>query len=110
MATYTWGTATVAGKNDWLVQTANNSKSAQEALALNNSGEPVAAHYYQRINELTFEVLIPSTDSTNPEIGTDFTYDGVKYIITGVTRNRSNTNYERFTLTCKRFTTANLPA
>ena len=110
MSEYTWGTAAVAGKTDWLVQSANNSKSAQEALALDNSGEPVAAHYYQRVSELSFEVLIPANDSTAPEIGDTFTYDGLKYYVTGVTRNRSNTNYERFTLTCKRFTTAGLPA
>lgn len=107
---YTWGTAAVAGKTGWLVQSASNAKSAQEALLLNNDGEPVEAKYYQKTDELTFEVRIPADDSTSPEIGDVFTYDGVKYYVTGITRTRSNTNYESFSLSCKRFITANLPA
>ena len=84
MSTYTWGTAAVNGKTGWLVQSANKNQSAQEALALDNSGEPVEAHYYQKINEMSFEVLIPAGDSGIPAIGYTFTYEGVGYYVTGV--------------------------
>ena len=110
MATYTFGCAAVTGKPDWLVQSTSVNKQAQEALALNNVGEPVTAHYYQKIDEMTFEVILPDGDSSIPEIGDVFTYEGVKYYVSNVAVTRPNTDYNRYTLTCKRFTTAGLPA
>lgn len=109
MADYTFGCAAVTGKTDWLVQSASKNKSAQEALALNNVGEPVKAHYYQKINEMTFEVVIPSDESSIPEIGDTFTYDNIKYYVAGASIAETNTDYNRYTLTCRHFVTANLP-
>lgn len=107
---YTWGTAAVAGKTGWLVQNTSDAKSAQQALALDNNGEPVDMKLYQKQAELSFEALVPADDSSTPEIDDVFTYENVKYRVTGVTRTRSNTNYETFSLTAVRFITANLPA
>lgn len=107
---YTWGTAAVAGKTGWLIQSASRAQSSQQALALDNSGEPVDITLYQKQEELSFEAIVPADDSSTPEIGTVFTYENVKYRVTGVTRTRSNTNYEAFSLTAVRFITANLPA
>ena len=107
---YTWGTAAVAGKTGWLVQSVSRTKSSQQALALDNSGEPADIALYQKQEELSFEAIIPADDSSSPEIGDVFTYKNIKYRVTGVTLNSSNTNYETFSLTAVRFITANLPA
>ena len=110
MATYSFGCASVSGKADWLVQSTTFSNQAQEALALDESGEPAAVHYYQKINEVTFEVIIPSDESSIPEIGDTFTYNSVKYYVSAVTETRSNIDFVKYSLTVKRFTTAGLPA
>lgn len=107
---YTFGCAAVEGKTGWLVQSANENKTAQEALALDNVGEPVEAHYYQKINELSFEVVLPDDASSIPEPGDVFTYDSVKYYVASVQRARVNTDYIKHTLTCKHFVAHNLPA
>lgn len=110
MATYTFGCAAVTGKADWLVQSSSKNNQAQEALALRNDGEPVVAHYYQKVSEMSFEVILPDGDSSIPEIGDVFTYEGVKYYVSGVTMSQTNTDFNRYSLTCKRFITTNLPA
>lgn len=109
-ATYTFGCAAVTGKADWLVQSSSKNNSAQEALALDNVGEPAAAHYYQKISEMTFEVIIPDDESSFPEIGDVFQYDGLKYYVSGVSISETNTDFRKYSLTCKRFTSASLPA
>lgn len=108
--TYTFGAAAVTGKADWLVQSANHAKGAQEAMALNNVGEPVTVHYYQKTDEISLEVVIPAADSTIPAIGDTFAYNGQNYYVSGVTVAESNTDFVRYTISGKRFTTANLPA
>lgn len=110
MSEYTWGTAAVQGKDSWLVQSSNGNKTSQSAEALSNSGEPVAVKFYQKVNELTFEALIPAGDSSIPAIGDVFTYDGQSYYVTGVTDARQNTGYQRYTLNCRRYLAHNLPA
>lgn len=110
MATYKFGCAEVTGKANWLVQSSSKNNQAQEALALNEVGEPVVAHYYQKISEMTFEVIIPESESTFPEIGDIFTYEGLKYYVANVTLAQTNTDFNKYTLTCKRFTSAGLPA
>lgn len=109
--TYKFGCAAVQGKPGWLVQSSSKNNQAQEALALNNVGEPVDAHYYQKISEMTFEVILPEqeSDSSIPEIGDIFTYDGKSYYVSAVTVTENNTDYNRYSLTCKRFTSAGLP-
>jgi hypothetical protein len=109
-ATYTFGCAAVTGKADWLVQSSSKNNQAQEALALNNVGEPIVAHYYQKISEMTFEVIIPDDESSFPEIGDIFTYDGLKYYVSAVSISETNTDFRKYSLTCKRFTSASLPA
>lgn len=109
MATYTFGCAAVSGKADWLVQSTSKNNQAQEALALRNDGEPVVAHYYQKVSEMTFEVIIPDSESSIPEIGDIFTFDGVKYYVSAATITETNTDFRKYSLTCKRFITTNLP-
>jgi len=109
--TYKFGCASVSGKSGWLVQSSSKNNQAQEALALNNVGEPVKAHYYQKISEMTFEVILPEEESESsiPEIGDIFTYDSKSYYVSAVTVSETNTDFNRYTLTCKRFTSADLP-
>ena len=107
---YTWGTATVAGKTGWLVQSCTEDRNASEAMALDNNGEPVDIHLYQKQVSFSLEIIIPADESSYPEIGDVFTYDNVKYYVTGVTKTRSNQDYIKYSLSGKRFITANLPA
>lgn len=109
MANYTFGCAAVTGKADWLVQESSKNNQAQEALALDNSGEPKAIAFYQKVLEMSFTVIIPDSESSFPEIGDIFTYDGKSYYVSGVQRSETNTDFNRYTLTCKRFTSANMP-
>ena len=112
MATYKFGCAEVTGKPDWLVQSSSKNNQAQEALALDEQGEPVVAHYYQKVSEMTFEVILPDSesDSSIPEIGDIFTYDGKSYYVSAVSITETNTDFVKYSLTCKRFTSANLPS
>lgn len=108
MANYQWGIATSAGTN-WLMQSKTISNSGQEALALDGVGEPAALHIYQKTSELSFEAVIPTDESSIPEIGDTFTYSGTKYFVTAVSVTESNTDYVKYSLTCKRYTTAGIP-
>lgn len=110
MATYKFGCAEVTGKSNWLVQSSSKNNQAEEALALDESGEPVVAHYFRKISEMSFTVIIPESESAFPEIGDIFTYETVKYYVSGVSLEQTNTDYNKYTLTCKRFTSAGLPA
>lgn len=112
MATYKFGTAEVTGKPDWLVQSSSKNNQAQEALALNNVGEPVVAHYYQKVSEMTFEVILPQeeSDSSIPQIGDIFTYDGKSYYVSAVSLSETNTDFNRYSISCKRFISAGLPS
>ena len=110
MATYTFGCAEVSGKADWLVQSSSKNNQAQEALALDEQGEPVVAHYYQKISEMTFEVIIPDGESSIPEVGDIFTYGGLSYYVSNASITETNTDFRKYSLTCKRFTSAGLPA
>lgn len=107
---YTFGCAAVEGKTGWLVQNSSVSKSSQEALALDNVGEPVVAHYYQKIDEMSFEVVLPDDASSIPEVGDVFTYESVKYYVVSIQVARVNTDFVRHTLTCRHFVANNLPA
>jgi extradiol dioxygenase family protein len=107
---YTFGCTAVEGKTGWLVQNSSISKSSQEALALDNVGEPVVAHYYQKIDEMSFEVVLPDDASSIPEVGDVFTYESVKYYVVSVQVARVNTDFVRHTLTCRHFVANNLPA
>lgn len=107
---YKFGCVAVANKPGWLVQSTDKNKSSQSAMALDNNGEPKKIHYYQKVTDLSFEALVPIGDSSSPEIGDVFVYDGVAYYIAGVRHTGSNTDFERYSLTCQHFDTANLPA
>ena len=111
MATYSFGTAKVTGKDDWLVQSASKSTSSQEALALNEVGEPVVAHYYQKVQEMSFEVIIPDEESESniPAVGDIFTYEGKQWYVASSSLSQTNTDFHRYTLSCKRFVATNLP-
>ena len=109
MSNYKFGCAKVDGKPAWLVQNASKANSAQEDLGLNEVGEPVVAHYFQKVSEMTFEVIIPESESYIPEVGSIFSYGGVKWYITGANITETNTDFNRYSLSCKRFITTNLP-
>ena len=109
MADYTFGCAAVSGKPDWLVQSSSKNNQAQEALALRNDGEPVVAHYYQKVSEMSFSVIIPDGESSFPEIGDVYTYEGVKYYVASCQITENNTDFRKYDLSCKRFIATNLP-
>ena len=106
---YTFGCATVAGKTGWLVQSFSENNTAQEAMALDAVGEPVKIHFYQKQNEISMDVIIPTDESSIPAIGDVFTYDSVKYYVSSVSKTRNNTDFIHYNISAKRFTTANLP-
>lgn len=110
MPKYPFGCAKVNGHDAWLVQSASKNNQAQEALALREDGEPVVAHYYQKVSEMTFEVIVPESESAIPEIGSIFEYEGVKWYVSAASISRTNTDFTRYSLTCKRFITTGLPA
>lgn len=108
--TYDFGIEAITGTGStWLMQQVDNNYNAQEALALDNNGEPVAAHYYQRTDEATYNAIVPHGEDT-PEVGMVVTMEGVAYYVTSKTRNRSNADYTKWTLNVKRFLAHNLPA
>lgn len=110
MPTYTFGAQKLTGDMaDWLVQNASKNNQAQEALALDEKGEPVVAHYYQRVSEMTLEVIIPSGTTTLPQIGTTIQYNGDYWYISAVSITETNTDFVRYSLTCKRFLKHGLP-
>lgn len=110
MSTYRFGCAKVQGHDAWLVQNASKNNQAQEALALREDGEPVVAHYYQRVSEMTFEVIVPESESTIPQIGSTFQYEGVYWYVSAASITQTNTDFVRYSLTCKRFIATNLPS
>lgn len=112
MATYAFGCVKVNGKDDWLVQNASKSTSSQEAMALNEVGEPVVDHFYQKVQEMSFEVIIPENESESniPAVGDVFTYENKAWYVASSTLTQTNTDFHRYQLQCKRFVATNLPA
>lgn len=106
---YSWGAASVSGKPGWLVQNSSKTHNAQSAMALDNVGEPKKIHYYQKTTELSFEAIIPTTESSFPEIGDVFTLDNVSYFVQSVSITETNTDFVHYSLSCIHFDTANLP-
>lgn len=113
MATYKFG-CVASSHADWLVQNASVSGSAQEALALDNVGEPVVAHYYQNVDEMTFEVIIPEGETDIPEVGKIVKYNGKAWYVASASTTETNTDFVRYSISLKRFTKgdsgAGLPA
>ena len=109
MPTYKFGTTKVAGKNSWLIQSSTKTNEAEEALARDESGEPLVAHYYGKICTNSFEAIIPTDESSVPEIGDIFSYGGKSWYVSGVTVTETNTDFVRYSLSVKRFIANNLP-
>lgn len=109
--TYKFGCIAMEDHPGWLVQSTSKSGEAQEALALDNVGEPVVAHYYQKVNTMQFEVIIPEqeSDSSIPTIGEVIPYNGEYWYVASVSLAENNTDYNRYTLQMKRFIKNNLP-
>ena len=107
---YIWGTSSVQGRSGWLVQSCTKTKGAEEAQARNNVGEPQKIHFYAKTEEISLDVYIPSDESSFPSIGDTFGYNGTNYYVSGVTITESNTDFVRYSISGKRFTTAGLPA
>ena len=109
--TYRFGCVPMADHPGWLVQSASKSGEAQEALALDNVGEPVVAHYYQKVNTMQFEVIIPTeeSDSNIPTIGQVIPYGGFYWYVASVSLTENNTDYNRYSLQMKRFLKNELP-
>ena len=104
--TYSFGIAETIAHTSWLIQSATETGSAQEALALDKVGEPVVAHYYQNVAELALEVIIPDGVVDVPEIGKIVKYGSKAYYVSAVTKTESNTDFRRYSITVKRFTKA----
>ena len=108
--TYKFGCDALANHPSWLVQSSSKSNSSQEALALSNEGEPVVAHYYQRVSECTLEVVIPTNEVGDlPEIGKPVLYNGLGYYISAVSITENNTDFNRYSVSLKRFMKYGLP-
>lgn len=108
--TYKFGCDALANHPGWLVQSSSKSNSSQEALALDNEGEPVIAHYYQKVSECTLEVVIPKNEvSELPEIGKAVNYNGLGYYISSVSITEQNTDFVRYSVGLKRFIKHGLP-
>lgn len=102
--TYKFGCDKLTNHPGWLVQSSSKSNSSQEALALDNEGEPVVAHYYQKTSECTLEVVIPKNEITDlPEIGKKVLFNGVGYYISAVSITENNTDFVRYSVSLKRF-------
>lgn len=110
MAEYTFGCAAVTGKPDWLVQSSSKNNQAQEALALDNVGEPIVAHYYSKVSEMSFSVIIPDGESSMPEIGDVFSYEDKQWYVASAQITETNTDFRRYELSCKRFLAHGLPS
>jgi hypothetical protein len=108
MATYTWGVAS-SGGTDWLMQSCTEASEAQQGLALDSDGEPVAVHYYQKQDTFQFEAIVP-TGATLPTVGSTFSFGGNNYYISAASKVSSNTDYMKYNISGTRFTTAQLPA
>lgn len=106
MATYTFGTVQTS-HTDWLVQSASVNGSAQEALALNEKGEPVYAHYYQNVDEKTLEVIIPEAEKDIPKVGKVVKYAGKAWYVSSASTTETNTDFVRYSISLKRFTNVN---
>lgn len=110
MATYDFGIEAITGTGStWLVQSVNNNYNAEEAIARDNQGEPVDAHYYGKTDEATYEAIVPHGEDT-PEVGMTVKIEGINYYVTSKARNRSNTDYTKWTINVKHFVANNLPA
>ena len=108
--TYKFGCDKLINHPGWLVQSSSKSNSSQEALALDNEGEPVIAHYYQKQSECTLEVVIPKNEIDDlPEIGKRVKYNGVGYYISSVQITENNTDFVRYSVSLKRFIAHGLP-
>ena len=104
MADYQFG-CVASSHADWLVQNASVSGSAQEALALDEKGEPVVAHYYQNVAECSFEVIVP-TGVTPPEVGEIVKYNSKAWYVASASTTETNTDFVRYSLSLRRFTKA----
>lgn len=110
MSTFEFGIAKPTGsQSEWLMQGETDNNTAQEALALDNDGEPVVAHYYQRIKEKSVEAIVPVGDDV-PEVGKPFSWRGTYYYVASSTKTGSNTDFTKWSLTIKRFIKNNLPS
>lgn len=105
MATYRFG-CVQSSHADWLVQSASVSGTAQEALALDNVGEPVVAHYYQNVAECSFEVIVPEGESDIPEVGKIVRYNNKAWYVASASTTEVNTDFVRYSISLKRFTKA----
>lgn len=101
---YGFGCTKIDNHPAWLVQNASETTSAQEANALDENGEIKIAHFYQKQVEMSLEVIVPKADKELlPKVGTKFTYKGVGWYVSGATQTETNTDFNRFSITAKRY-------
>lgn len=102
--TYAFGCTKINNHPAWLVQNASETTSAQEANALDENGEIKIAHFYQRAVEMSLEVIVPKDDKELlPKVGTKFIYKDKGWYVSGSTQTETNTDFNRFTITAKRY-------
>lgn len=77
-------------------QSASETRSVSENVALNKDGEPMGVVLSNKTVEKTLEVIVTGDDDV-PEIGD--IYDGGT--VTNVTLNSSNTDFRKYSITVK---------
>ncbi len=92
---YTFG----ADSDNPNAQSVSINATSDEAVALNNVGDPVAAALYNGQQEVSIELL--ATDGDVPEIGSTITANGKTFVITSVNLNSSNTDFARYSVSGK---------
>ena len=107
--TYKFGVAMPVGSYvGWLVESVSHNFNAEEAIARDNNGEPVAAHYYGKTEEISITVTVPEGE-TIPATGVVFDWGGVAFYCTSASMQESNTDFNKYTINAKRFIANSLP-
>ena len=60
---------------------------------------------------MSVEVIIPAEESESniPAVGDIFTYEGKGWYVASSTLSQTNTDFHRYSLTCRRFKATELP-
>lgn len=83
-----------------IVQSTNNNSTAEVAEARDENGKVIAMKAYSVSKEVTVEALIAS-GATPPAAGTSCTLDGVTGVVTASNVTKSNTDFQKVSVTIK---------
>lgn len=96
-----------------LLQSFNGTHTADLAEARDEDGHVDEVEFYNETKEVTIEYALKS-DATIPGIGDTITLTGGayagKYLLTSQAESQANTDFTRYTQTCKRWVDGVVPA